>query len=340
MRIAALQVSPGHNFFGHHGKPPSSHATVPVESVQCVTGSGLVGDRFFNYKPDYSGQITFFAEEVHRALLNQLIPPTPCSPAVYRRNAITRGVDLNTLIGREFTVQGVRFAGASECKPCYWMDRAVEPGTEKFLKGNGGLRARILSDGLLRVDCATAAGLLLAGGRSTRMGRDKGSLDWNGGSLRDHQAATLARSGAWPLWISCRVDQPQTPPGFQRLEDATDEGALGAFVRSFDRLSSDVVTVLAVDLPAVTPDWLERATGRARENGVSVVPVIAGKFQPFAAAWHRSALPALRDGLAVGRSLQETCAALESRGKLAPFPVMAGATMMFANLNTPQDLPR
>jgi len=37
-----------------------------------------------------------------------------------------------------------------ECRPCYWMDRAIAPGAEQFLKGRGGLRARIFSNGELR----------------------------------------------------------------------------------------------------------------------------------------------------------------------------------------------
>jgi len=67
-----------------------------------------------------------------------------------RRNVITRSVDLNELIGQEFEVQGVRFLGTEECRPCYWMDSVFAPGAQQFLKGRGGLRARILTDGLLR----------------------------------------------------------------------------------------------------------------------------------------------------------------------------------------------
>jgi MOSC domain-containing protein YiiM len=63
---------------------------------------------------------------------------------------ITRGVDLNDLIEQEFEAQGVRFLGIEECRPCYWMDRAFAPGAQEFLKGHGGLRAKILSDGSLR----------------------------------------------------------------------------------------------------------------------------------------------------------------------------------------------
>jgi len=73
-----------------------------------------------------------------------------CSPATARRNVITRGVELNEFIDNEFEIQGVRFYGTQECAPCYWMDRAFAPGTEEFLRGHGGLRAKILSDGVLR----------------------------------------------------------------------------------------------------------------------------------------------------------------------------------------------
>jgi len=78
------------------------------------------------------------------------------STAVFRRNVISDGEDLNSLIGREFEVQGVRFFGVEESKPCYWMDQAFCPGTENELKGQGGLRARILTSGTLR--CLTPDG--------------------------------------------------------------------------------------------------------------------------------------------------------------------------------------
>jgi len=72
------------------------------------------------------------------------------APQVFRRNVITRNVDLNSLIGVEFELQGVRFLGTAECKPCYWMNSAFHPEAETRLRGQGGLRAKILSDGPLR----------------------------------------------------------------------------------------------------------------------------------------------------------------------------------------------
>jgi MOSC domain-containing protein YiiM len=56
---------------------------------------------------------------------------------------------LNALIGKEFEVQGVRFLGTEEAKPCYWMDTAFGEGAQEALKGRGGLRVKVLSDGWL-----------------------------------------------------------------------------------------------------------------------------------------------------------------------------------------------
>lgn len=306
-------------------------------AVECITGRGLRGDRFWDHKPANPGQITFFAEEVHHALLREL-GPSPCPPGAYRRNVLTRGADLNALIGREFTVQGVRFLGAAECKPCYWMDHAVGPGAEAWLKGRGGLRAQILTDGKLHVDCAGAAGLLLAGGRSRRMGRDKAGLDWHGHPLGEHQATTLAATGAWPLLLSCRPDQSWIPAGFTRIEDQAEQGALGAFVGALASTETPVVTVLAVDLPLATAALLQKLTGTAREAGGSVVPVHDGVYEPFAAAWHRSALPALQTALTAGHSLQSVCAALQAASLLRPYRLSVDETKLLANLNTPEDL--
>jgi MOSC domain-containing protein YiiM len=72
---------------------------------------------------------------------------------------ITRGVNLNELIGQEFETQGIRFFGFQECRPCYWMNRAIAPGAEDFLKGNGGLRAKILTNGEVRSTAGIALGL-------------------------------------------------------------------------------------------------------------------------------------------------------------------------------------
>lgn len=149
MIVEHLYVSPAHNFFGHHGGPAGDAPTIECDEVECIAGRGLRGDRFFDHKPDYEGQITFFSAEVFSGLCAAL-GVAGQSPGAVRRNVVVSGVDLNQLIGREFAVQGVRFLGTGECRPCYWMDLAVAPGADAWLKGRGGLRAKILSDGTLR----------------------------------------------------------------------------------------------------------------------------------------------------------------------------------------------
>jgi len=150
MFIQQLFISPGHNYFGHHMKPPGEHLLVEVDAVECVAGCGIRGDRFFDHQANYQGQITFFSVEVFWDVC-KLLRVEDRSPGAARRNVVTSGIDLNSLVGKKFTIEEVEFKGVCECKPCYWMDRAIGPGAEQALHGRGGLRARILNDGILRV---------------------------------------------------------------------------------------------------------------------------------------------------------------------------------------------
>jgi MOSC domain-containing protein YiiM len=122
---------------------------IEVPIIECAAGRGIRGDRYFDFKDDYKGQLTFFSLEVFDELCAAL-QVHDCSPAVARRNVITSSADLNRLIGQDFEIQGIRFHGMEECRPCYWMDRAFAPGAHEFLKGRGGLRAKILTSGKLR----------------------------------------------------------------------------------------------------------------------------------------------------------------------------------------------
>lgn len=147
--IRHLYISPGHNFFGHHGQPAGEHPISEVDRLECIAGQGVVGDRFFDHKPDYKGQITFFSWEVLVSLWDAL-GARHRNPSAPRRNVVAEGLNLNALIGTEFEIQGVRFLGTEECRPCHWMDHAVGPGAFAFLQGKGGLRAKILTSGWLR----------------------------------------------------------------------------------------------------------------------------------------------------------------------------------------------
>ena len=146
--IKHLYVSPDHNYFGRYGKDSLKHPIEECTALELVAGSGIVDDRFFDYEPDYKGQITFFDWAVYEKVVSKFGVEN-LKPTVFRRNVVIEGVDLNSLIGKRFTINGMEFTDSCECSPCFWMDEAVAEGAEEFLKGRGGLRARIVSGGSL-----------------------------------------------------------------------------------------------------------------------------------------------------------------------------------------------
>ena len=156
MKLRHLYLSAAHNFYGHHGQAPGDAPMVEVAELQVMARQGIVGDRFFGFKENYKGQVTFFASEVYEKV-KEMLGVHDKAPSVFRRNIITEGQDLNALIGLEFEIQGVRFLGMEECAPCHWMNHAFAPGAEASLKKNGGLRATVLTNGTLRQDAPTDA---------------------------------------------------------------------------------------------------------------------------------------------------------------------------------------
>ena len=158
MIITHLYLSPAHAFAGRFGQGALPIPMREVDRVQVVAGRGLVGDRYSDRDAGHKGQVTFFSEEVWLRLQEKLAR-TDRGPEVFRRNVIVRGVDLMSLIGAEFEVQGVRFQGSEHCTPCVWMNEAFGPGALAALAewSAGGLRARALSDGWLHVDPVAAA---------------------------------------------------------------------------------------------------------------------------------------------------------------------------------------
>ena len=149
VELRHLLISPGHDFFGRHGKGREDYGIEERDQLELVAGSGIVGDRFFDYKPDYKGQITFFDHATYEEVMAKFELPD-LQPSAFRRNVVVKGVSLPDLIGKRFRMGELEFMGSEESKPCYWMDQACAPGTEEFLRGNGGLRCRIAVGGTLR----------------------------------------------------------------------------------------------------------------------------------------------------------------------------------------------
>lgn len=156
--IEHIYISPGHNYFGKPKDGPGAHPTTDVEAVEVRTGRGLVGDRYYGVPAHYEAQVTFFAAEVFDALLAEF-GRADLEPILTRRNVITRGVPLNALIGQEFTIDAgdapIKLLGTKPCSPCSWMDAMLAQGAHAFLRGRGGMRARILTNGTLKRGHAT-----------------------------------------------------------------------------------------------------------------------------------------------------------------------------------------
>lgn len=149
VKIHHLFISSGHNYWGRPDRDPGSFSTFSPESVILDAGKGIRGDRYYNRKPDYDGQITFFSYEVYEDVKSVLALENR-SPVHFRRNVIIEGVPLNQLIGQNFSIEGIEFSGSGHCTPCKWMDFGFGNGTLKVLQGRGGLRCRILTDGILK----------------------------------------------------------------------------------------------------------------------------------------------------------------------------------------------
>ena len=103
---------------------------------------------------------------------------------------------------------------------------------------------------------------------------------------------------------------------------------------------ADERVVLAVDLPLVKAELLERLAGRARDEAVSVVPWRDAHFEPLAAAWHRSAIPALTQAQIGNLSLQAVTAELQQQGLLRAFQLSPSEATQLTNVNSPDDLVR
>ena len=141
-------ISEGHNFKGRFGQEPLQNPILEPETIECVMGRGIRGDRYYHLKEHHKGQVTFFEWETFSKLCNHF-ELDHLTPSNMRRNIITEGVELNQLIGVQFKIGDVQFEGTEECRPCFWMDQAVHEGAFEWMKGRGGLRAKVLTNGSL-----------------------------------------------------------------------------------------------------------------------------------------------------------------------------------------------
>ena len=134
---------------------------VACSGVRALMGSGIVGDRYATNQGFFSrlGQdkirhVTLIAyEAIEQANAELAARGMPAfEPRETRRNIVTAGVDVNALLGREFSIGSVRMRGTEMTNPCNRTSvLADKPGFREAFAGRGGVRAEVLSDGVIAI---------------------------------------------------------------------------------------------------------------------------------------------------------------------------------------------
>ena len=129
---------------------PFGEVPAPVTSADAHAGKGLVGNRYYFENGAEPGQaLTLIAAEALEGLAAE--HGIELTAAESRRNVLTRGIDLNALVGKRFRVGSVECEGVALCEPCTSLEAMTQPGVIKGLLHRGGLNADILTDGVISV---------------------------------------------------------------------------------------------------------------------------------------------------------------------------------------------
>ncbi|HZA87940.1 MAG TPA: MOSC domain-containing protein [Acidimicrobiales bacterium] len=124
-----------------------------VDHARALAGRGLDGDRYAakagTFTPANATARGYDLTLIQAEVLDDLTLPDgrKLGYAEARRNVVTRGIDLNALVGRRFRVGNVECLGQRLCEPCSHLERLTTKGTLRGLIHRGGLRADVLSDG-------------------------------------------------------------------------------------------------------------------------------------------------------------------------------------------------
>ncbi|GAA4925895.1 hypothetical protein EV188_11318 [Actinomycetospora succinea] len=158
IEIVGFVVSPAHAYEGRPGDGPLPVPTSTPDEISIRAGHGVVGDRYAGRAAHREAAVTVLAIEALEAVAAELGVP-PFDPAAARRTILTRGLEVEALRGREFTLDSgdgpVRLGGGRPAAPCAWMDAVLAPGAHAALRGRAGVRCAALSSGMLRLGPAT-----------------------------------------------------------------------------------------------------------------------------------------------------------------------------------------
>ena len=182
-------------------------------------------------------------------------------------------------------------------------------------------------------------GAILAGGRSSRMGRDKAFLSLDGRPLVARQADLLRGAGCAEMLISGRPGIDYGVPAARLVYDSVeDAGPLAGLVAALAASRHPWLLVLAVDLPHINNAFLRTllSVGAGRTG---IVPRTSLGWEPLAGLYPRTLLPAAEQALRSGHcSLQSLLDQAALAGTVTPLPVPPGDHGLFANWNSPGDL--
>lgn len=152
VEILHLLVSPAHAYFGRAREGAADVPTADALQAELVAGKGIVGDRFFGKAAHMDAAVTLFSIESLEAIAAEL-GTEPLDPLMTRRNVVLRGAHLAPLLGLDFALEShggvVRLKAGRPAHPCVWMDEMLAPGAHKAMRGRGGVRCQVLSDGVL-----------------------------------------------------------------------------------------------------------------------------------------------------------------------------------------------
>lgn len=119
-----------------------------------VDADGLQGDR---YAGGSGKRAVTLIQAEHLPVIAALAGHDRIAPALLRRNLVVAGIALAALDGRRFRIGDVVLEGTGPCDPCARMEAALGPGGYNAMRGHGGLTARVIQGGTVRIDCAVVA---------------------------------------------------------------------------------------------------------------------------------------------------------------------------------------
>ena len=130
---------------------------VSQSSVKLEIGRGIVGDRYYVSKGTYSRKLEkthdFEVTLIEREEIDVFNQATGLDygAGAFRRNIVTRGVRLNNLVGKEFSIGDLKFMGVRLCEPCAYLAELLGSEFLNLMAHKAGLRAQILVDGSIEV---------------------------------------------------------------------------------------------------------------------------------------------------------------------------------------------